>query len=187
MDACVAQPATLRGVVLGWLDAGQGYRKPIHEHIVGRIPCFGGFNARNHVVTVEIAGTEDLFCSHHAAIIAMKIVNRNLDMCMKSFNEWTEALTPLQPAAPSYTEIQGMSFLYDESGVHETGEAGPPRLAEKTRIVGRFDPTSETVSIIVPQRLSRQYSDSAINTYITNVVLPDIQKTYKFRRHFVYK
>ena len=106
---------------------------------------------------------------------------------MKSFSEWTEALTPLQGAAPSYTELQGVAFQYDDTGIHETGESGPPRLSDKTKILGRYDQQAETVSIIVPQRLSRQYDDGAINTYITTVVLPDLQKRYRFRKHFIYR
>ena len=106
---------------------------------------------------------------------------------MQSFSEWTEALTPLQGAAPSYTELKGIAFEVDETGVHETGETGPPRASDSTRIIGRFDPASETVSIVIPQRLSRRYADSAITTYVDNVVLPDLRKKYPFRKHFVYR
>ena len=104
---------------------------------------------------------------------------------MKSFNEWMdEAITPLQNGAPPYTELRGVTWRYDEGKI-ETMKGFSPENADDSSIIGTYDPEASTLAIVVPQRLTRHYSESALNNYITTVVVPDLQKKFNFRRHFV--
>ena len=106
---------------------------------------------------------------------------------MKHFYEWLdEALTPLENGAPPYTELRGIGWQYDENGIH-TMSGALPENADDSKIMGTFDPQAETLAIIVPNRLTRYYSESAIKNYVDSTVLPDLQKKFAFRRHFIYR